>query len=243
MNGAMNIISITKLSKHFGRKKVLRNLDLEVTKGQFVTVFGPNGAGKTTLMKILSTLMRPMSGEFTVNNHSVQDESNEIRQSIGMISHSPFLYDELTALENLLFYGKMFHLDTTELEPRAKRLLKRVGLFHRSYDRVETFSRGMKQRLSIARAIIHDPKVLLLDEPFTGLDPPGSKMLEQILLRFKRNGGTIIMATHNLERGLRLSDRVIILIRGTIEYDSATQKLSVKKLNSIYQNLTEDRNV
>jgi heme ABC exporter ATP-binding subunit CcmA len=221
---------------------VLRNLDLEVTKGQFVTVFGPNGAGKTTLMKILATLMRPLSGEFTVNNYRVQDEPNEIRQCIGMISHSPFLYDELTALENLLFYGKMFHLDPKELEPRAKRLLKNVGLFHRSYDRVETFSRGMKQRLSIARAIIHNPKVLLLDEPFTGLDPPGSKMLEKILQKFKRNGGTLIMATHNIERGLRLSDRVIILIRGTIEYDSPTKKLSLKNLNSVYQNLTEVRN-
>jgi heme ABC exporter ATP-binding subunit CcmA len=238
----MNIISITNLSKQFGRKKVLKNLDLEIKKGQFLTVFGPNGAGKTTLMKILATLMRPTKGEFTVNDYEIIDESGDIRQSIGMISHSPFLYDDLTALENLLFYGNMFKLHSDKLQTRAKSLLKQVDLFHRSYDKVETFSRGMKQRLSIARATIHSPKVLLLDEPFTGLDPKGSKMLEDILMDFKRKGGTLIMATHNLERGLRLSDRVIILIKGTIQFDSSARKLNLKKLNSTYQDLTEDDN-
>ena len=162
------------------------NINLKVKKGQFLTLFGPNGAGKTTLIKILSTLMRPTAGKFYINNYDVNEDPGEIRQSIGMISHSPLLYDELTPLENLQFYGKMFYVEPSKLDRIAKDLIRKIGLHHRMYDRVETFSRGMKQRVSIARAIIHKPQVLLLDEPYTGLDQNASSLLEKILDDFKR---------------------------------------------------------
>jgi heme ABC exporter ATP-binding subunit CcmA len=216
---------------------VLNKFNLKVPKGQFLTVFGPNGAGKTTLIRILSTIMRPNSGEFSINEYSIKDEAVEIRQSIGMISHSPFLYDELMAIENLHFFGKMFNVDRNKLKKRTKGLLNKIGLHHRMYDRVGTFSRGMKQRLSIARAIIHEPEVLLMDEPYTGLDQAASDLFEEILMDFKRKGGTIIMTTHDLERGLRMSDRVAILVNGKIQFDTESKNLNVKKLKKIYQDL------
>ena len=216
---------------------MLNKFNLKVPKGQFLTVFGPNGAGKTTLIRILSTLMRPNSGEFSINEYSIKDEAVEIRQSIGMISHSPFLYDELMAIENLQFFGKIFNVEGKKLKKRSKGLLNKIGLHHRMYDRVGTFSRGMKQRLSIARAIIHEPEVLLMDEPYTGLDQSASGLLEEILMDFKRKGGTIMMTTHDLERGLRMSDRVAILVNGKIQFDSESKNLNVKKLKKIYLEL------
>jgi len=210
---------------------------LEVPNGQFISIFGPNGAGKTTLIKILSTIMRPTSGEFFINKYSAKEEPIEIRKNIGVISHSPFLYDDLLAIENLQFFGKMFKVNNNKLQIRIKNILRKVGLQHRMYDRVGTFSRGMKQRLSIARAIIHEPEVLLLDEPYTGLDQNASELLDKILLNFKTKGGTIIMATHNFERGLKLSDRVIILAKGKTIFDSNSKELKVKKFKFIYQRL------
>lgn len=210
---------------------------MEVPNGQFISIFGPNGAGKTTLIKILSTIMRPTSGEFFINKYSAKEEPIEIRKNIGVISHSPFLYDDLLAIENLQFFGKMFKVNNNKLQIRIKNILRKVGLQHRMYDRVGTFSRGMKQRLSIARAIIHEPEVLLLDEPYTGLDQNASELLDKILLNFKTKGGTIIMATHNFERGLKLSDRVIILAKGKTIFDSNSKELKVKKFKFIYQRL------
>jgi heme ABC exporter ATP-binding subunit CcmA len=206
-----------------------------VDTGQFLTLFGPNGAGKTTLIRILSTLMRPSAGEFSVNGHNFKDEAIEIRQSIGVISHSPFLYEELTAYENLKFFGRIYNVPSNQLESRVKELLRQVGLQYRMYDRVDAFSRGMKQRLSIARAIIHRPKILFLDEPYTGLDHNASKLLNQILNDFIRDSGTILMATHDFERGLRISDRVLILVKGKIKRDLQTKDLNIKKFKNIYQ--------
>jgi heme ABC exporter ATP-binding subunit CcmA len=206
-----------------------------VDTGQFLTLFGPNGAGKTTLIRILSTLMRPSAGEFSVNGHNFKDEAIEIRQSIGVISHSPFLYEELTAYENLKFFGRIYNVPSNQLESRVKELLRQVGLQYRMYDRVDAFSRGMKQRLSIARAIIHRPKILFLDEPYTGLDHNASKLLNQILNDFIRDSGTILMATHDFERGLRISDRVLILGKGKIKRDLQTKDLNIKKFKNIYQ--------
>jgi len=223
------------LSKSFGRKKVLDKLSLDVSEGQFLTIFGPNGAGKTTLIRILSTLLRPTSGEFFVNGHNSKEEAIEIRKSIGVISHSPFLYDELTAYENLTFFGSIYNLAPGKLEQRVKELLRQVGLQFRMYDRVDTFSRGMKQRLSIARAIIHRPKILFLDEPYTGLDHNASRLLNHILNDFIRDSGTIIMATHDFDRGLRISDRVLILVKGKIKRDLQTKDLDIKKFKNIYQ--------
>lgn len=185
--------------------------------------------------------MRPTSGKFSINKYNNKEDSVEIRQNIGMISHSPFLYDELSPIENLIFYGKMFNIDNKKLRDRAKALLRQVGLQYRMFDRVATFSRGMKQRLSVARAIIHRPKVLFLDEPYTGLDQNASKLLDKILHDFKAKGGTAIMVTHDLERGLRLSDRIAVLVNGKIMHDTDSKHLNLEKLKKTYQQLIKGK--
>jgi ABC-type multidrug transport system ATPase subunit len=152
-----------------------------------------------------------------------------------MISHSPYLYDELTAYENLEFYGKMFNIRSEKLKERVKSLLRKVGLAHRMFDRVGTFSRGMKQRMAIARVLLYKPKVLFLDEPYTGLDPNATELLDSLLYDFNKKGGTILMTTHDLERGLRASNRVAILVNGKIEYDERSSNLDIRKFKKIYQ--------
>src|SRR3990172_1512643 len=156
-------VELHGITKSFGYQQVLRGVDLRVKWGELVAVFGPNGAGKTTLLKILATLSRPSGGEGWVAGCHLVKETEAIRGKIGVVAHQTFLYDELTAEENLLFYGRMFRV--ANLKERVAQVLERVGLADRAQGRVGTFSRGMQQRLSIARGLIHDPQVLLLDEP------------------------------------------------------------------------------
>jgi heme ABC exporter ATP-binding subunit CcmA len=228
------IITVDNLSKKFGRKKVLIDLDLSVSKGEFLTIFGPNGAGKTTLIKIISTLARPTAGEIKVDGHDINEEPLEVRGALGVISHDLYLYDELTAEENLRFYGKMYSYPADRLNERIVKLLEEIGLQLRMKDRVGTFSRGMKQRLSIARAILHKPKILLLDEPYTGLDQHATGILTKILKRLHTQDRTIIMTTHNLEMGFELCDRAAILAKGTIVFQKSKHELDVKKFKKIY---------
>ena len=176
-----NIVSIKSLSKAFGSHRVLKNIDLDIKKGKFITIFGPNGAGKTTLMKIMSTLVEPSGGSIVIDGFNVKDDPVEIRKRIGSISHETYLYGELTAEENLRFFGRMYGMDKNHLDARVDELIEQVGLEYRSNNRVGTFSRGMKQRLSIARALIHKPSILFLDEPYTGLDQHASSTFESVL--------------------------------------------------------------
>jgi heme ABC exporter ATP-binding subunit CcmA len=228
------ILHIKDLSKNFGRKNIIKNLSLEVSDGEFLTIFGPNGAGKTTLIKIISTLSRPSSGEITIAGYDMDEEPIEIRRIMGVISHNLYLYDELTAKENLHFYGRMYAYPGKKLDGRIMMLLDEIGLAHRTNDRVGTFSRGMKQRLSIARAILHEPKILLLDEPYTGLDQHASQVLTSILKRLKTGKRTIIMTTHNIEQGFALCDRVAILSGGEIIFNERRKSLSARKFREIY---------
>lgn len=235
-NRGEKIITITNLSKYFGRKQVLKNLNLEIATGEFLTIFGPNGAGKTTLMKIISTLSRPSSGEIIIDEFDIdfKNEQIEIRKNLGVISHNLYLYDELTAEENLRFFGKMYSYPSRELDRRIDELLDEIGLRFRINDKVATFSRGMKQRLSIARAILHEPKILLLDEPYTGLDQHATEILTKILKRLKTGNRTIIMTTHNIEQGFLLCDRVAILSKGNIVFEKNSKKLDVKEFKKVY---------
>jgi heme ABC exporter ATP-binding subunit CcmA len=229
------IIIIEKLTKNFGRKTVLKKLDFKIEKGEFVTIVGPNGAGKTTLMKIIATISRQNSGTVEIEGYNVREDPLEIRKILGVISHNLYLYDELTAKENLLFYGRMYSYPEKKLVKKVPELLNEIGLQHRMNDRVGTFSRGMKQRLSIARAILHEPQILLLDEPYTGLDQNATQILTAILKRLHTGKRTIIMTTHNLEQGFRISDRVAILTDGKISFDGYRKDLKLSKFKQIYQ--------
>ncbi|UCH90226.1 MAG: heme ABC exporter ATP-binding protein CcmA [Thermoplasmata archaeon] len=233
------ILTINNLSKQFGKKRVLNDLKLHVPRGEFLTIFGPNGAGKTTLIKIISTLSRPSSGEITIADYDLTEEPENIRKLTGVISHNVYLYDELTAKENLKFYGQMYSYPSDKLDKRILSLLNEIGLQYRMNDRVGTFSRGMKQRLSIARAILHEPQLLLLDEPYTGLDQHAAQILNRILKHLHNGKRTIIMTTHNIELGFNLCDRVAILNHGQITYEKTRKQINVSKLKKAYMSEVE----
>jgi len=226
------IVEVKGIAKSFGNIRALEGIDLKVRKGEFLTIIGPNGAGKTTLIKIFSTLMKPTSGEGRIVGFNLGEEEENLRRNIGMLSHYTYLYENLTAYENLKFYGRLY--EVKNIEEKIRRVIEEVGLEARLYDTVRTFSRGMKQRLSIARSIIHDPSLLLLDEPYTGLDEWSKERFKNILKRFHSKGKTIIMTTHNLSCSLEMSDRVIILSSGKILHEEEVTRINLEELERLY---------
>ena len=215
------MIEVKKLVKRFGLKTILRGLDFSVESGEFVALLGPNGAGKTTFLRILATLSRPSMGLVKVAGHHLPNEAAQVRAKLGVVSHLPLLYPDLTAEENLRFYAKMYGIPN--YQSRITEVLEMVGLEHRRKDLVRTFSRGMQQRLAIGRAVIHDPEVMLFDEPYTGLDQDASEMLDEVLRSVAAEGRTVVMTSHDLARAEDLATRFDILSRGMITA-SATQK-------------------
>ncbi len=225
-------IEVEKLNKSFGKRKVLKDVSFQVSKGGFLSVFGPNGAGKTTLLKILSTLVAPSSGKVIVAGTSLEEDSVGARKKIGFISHYPLLYPDLTAYENLRFYASMYQAPS--FEDRIDYLLERVELSHRRYDLVRTFSRGMLQRLSIARALLHQPSILFLDEPHSGLDPHAVEILDGLLEQIRADH-TFIMVTHNLSKGLSLCSSAMILDEGKIIFQQNKESIDTEAFQQIYQ--------
>jgi heme exporter protein A len=226
------MIEVRDLVKAFGRRVVLRGVGLRVEAGEFLTLVGPNGAGKTTLIRILATLSRPTAGQVFIHDFDLAGNAGEIRRYLGVVSHQTLLYDELTAGENLEFYGRMYDLPASPA--RIEEVLELVGLAYRRDDPVRTLSRGMQQRLAIARAILHDPPILLLDEPDTGLDQQATARLQELLTTVGLGERTVLMTTHNLERGLAMGDRVAILARGRIVYQAERDALDGAVFQEIY---------
>ncbi|MDD2694476.1 MAG: heme ABC exporter ATP-binding protein CcmA [Anaerolineales bacterium] len=208
------MIEVRKLVKRFGLKTVLRGLDFHVEPGEFVALLGPNGAGKTTFLRILASLSRPTLGEVIIANHRLPAQAGALRRRIGVVSHLPLLYGELTAEENLRFYGRMYAVPG--LEARLAEVLDLVGLAARRRDLVRTFSRGMQQRLAIGRAVLHAPEVMLFDEPHTGLDQEACDMLEEVLREVAARGRTVVMTSHDLARVADLASRFDVLSNGVI---------------------------
>ncbi|MDK2940119.1 MAG: heme exporter protein [Methanolobus sp.] len=235
-----SIISINGLSKSFGRRKALSNINLEIKKGEFVTIFGPNGAGKTTLLKIMSTIINPSRGSILVNGIDAKKHPEKIRGMIGAISHETYLYDELTARENLVFFARMYGIENNNIDARVDSILKSVNLLQRSDERAGSFSRGMKQRLSIARALLHQPEILLMDEPYTGLDQHAAANFERVLMGTGDSDVTRIMITHNIERAFELCDRMLIMDRGDICFDKLkTEIKSLEEFKERYLSIVE----
>jgi heme exporter protein A len=211
------MIETWKLIKAFGLRPVLRGVDLTVEAGEFMALFGPNGAGKTTLLRVLATLSKPTGGGVRVRRYLLPQQAGAVRRRLGVVLHQPLLYGDLTAEENLIFFARMYQLD--DIPGRVGAMLKRVGLAARAHDLVRTFSRGMRQRLSIGRAILHDPDILLLDEPYTGLDTEAAALLDALLGEIVADRPrTVLLVTHNLARGLALADRVAILEGGKVAH-------------------------
>ncbi len=230
------MISVKKLVKRFGLKAILRGLDFEVGQGEFVALLGPNGAGKTTFLRILASLSRPTLGDVRLAGYQLPKQAAAVRSRLGVLSHQPLLYGDLTAEENLKFYGRMYGV--YDLDMRIAETLELVGLSLRRRDLVRTFSRGMQQRLAIARAVIHDPEILLLDEPYTGLDQDASNMLDEILQDQAIQGRTVVMTSHDLARAANLAGRFDVLSRGVIIASAKRDEMPQDGLLAFYRRAT-----
>jgi len=215
---AGSVLEARNLVKSFGKNRVLKGVDLTILPGERYFLFGPNGAGKTTLVKVLSGLWKADSGEVLLFGEPMERDAEGIRARIGVLSHDPYLYGELTAMENLEFYGQLYGL--SDPRTRAKEMLKDVGLYARAHDRVDTFSRGMKQRLGLGRALLHDPDLVFLDEPYTGLDMRASTTLERMVREKSEEGKAFFAITHDLGQGLEMATRAGILSGGKMDTES-----------------------
>lgn len=230
------MIEVRGLVKHFGLKPVLRGLQFEVNDGEFVALVGPNGAGKTTFLRILTSLARPNAGLVTIAGHRIPGEEAPVRQMLGVVGHQTLLYGDLTAAENLRFYGRMYAIP--EAARRVEDVLELVGLKRVRGELVRSFSRGMQQRLAIARAILHQPQLLLLDEPHTGLDQEAALMLDGLLTDVAVEGRTVVMTSHDLARAHKLATRVDVLSRGVIADTMSTDSISPDALAIRYREAT-----
>lgn len=232
------LIETQSLVKAYGILPVLRQMNFSVARGEFVALLGPNGSGKSTLLRMLCGLSKPTAGVIRVGGWTLPDEAYAVRAQIGMVSHKPLLYENLSASENLRFFARLYNLPAATTDNRINELLQQVGLGKRGHDLVRTFSRGMQQRLSIARALLHNPDILMLDEPYTGLDQDASAILDGLLTIAYSGGRTIIMSTHDLPRAATLASRAIILSRGNIAYDQPTAGIDALQLAAIYTEVT-----
>lgn len=223
------------LVKAFGRHYALRGVNLRLEPGEGLVVIGPNGAGKTTLVRCLAGLSRPSDGKIFLRGRELTTSAGDLRRHIGFVSHETLLYDDLTPAENLRFYGRLY--DVSELEARLDQLLGDLGLRQRSADPVRTLSRGMRQRLSLARALLHQPRLVLLDEPYTGLDMQATELLEGVLLGMAARGRTVLLTTHDLPTALRCGSRLAVLVEGRVAYETPQGTLSEHQLRDIYRDL------
>ncbi|MFQ5914288.1 MAG: ABC transporter ATP-binding protein [Nitrospinota bacterium] len=234
-------LSARGLTRKFGPFVAVEGVDLSLPAGRCLSVFGPNGAGKTTLLRMLALLMRPSEGRIWVDGEDATrgPKRDVLRARMGLLSHQPLLYGHLSPMENLRFYGKLYGV--SRFRERAEEVLATVALADRANDPVRGFSRGMLQRSAIARALLHDPDILFLDEPFTGLDRSGARMLMEVLIRLREGGRTLVLATHELERGLDLCHEVFILRRGKVRYASPRSGIEPERFAEVYEFHTESR--
>ena len=230
------MIEANKVVKRFGLKPVLRGVDFRVEKGEFVALVGPNGAGKTTFLRILASLSKPNMGTIRIAGYQLPGQAAAVRRVLGVVSHQPLLYGDLTAEENLRFYARMYDLE--DVNNRINEVLAIVGLAARRRDLLRQFSRGMQQRLAIGRAILHDPAVLLFDEPHTGLDQEAAAMLDGVLKEVTEVGRTVVMTSHDLIRTADLASRVDILSKGVIAASLEGEDIDPLKLPVLYQSVT-----
>ena len=227
-----NAIETKKLTKVFGDRKALDKVSIEVPEGAFLSIFGPNGAGKTTLVRTLATLSRATSGTALVAGFDAKEEPDKVREHIGLISHNPMLYPDLTAMENLMFTAQLYGVVNAEV--RVRELLRAVELDHRRFDVVRTFSRGMTQRLSIARALMNDPDVVFLDEPYAGLDPHAVEIFDGLIEQL-RDGRTFIMVSHDLQKGFDVCTHALVLARGRVVSYAPKEDIDFEQFRQLYR--------
>ena len=212
MSVDFDTVFVDDVSRNYGRRRALARVTLQVARGEVLGLFGPNGAGKSTLISVMSTLLRPTSGRVRYGAHTVETTGDSLRGSIGVLGHDLFLYGDLTARENLRFFGKLYGLD--HLDDRVTEALRQARLSDRADDRAGSFSRGLRQRLALERALLHEPRLVLLDEPFTGLDDESALVLIDRLRSLRGSGHIVVMATHDFDTAAAVVDRYVCVDRG-----------------------------
>jgi ABC-2 type transport system ATP-binding protein len=210
------MLQVDRLSKRYGERLAVNAISFSIAQGETVGLLGPNGAGKTTAIAMISGISKPDGGEVSLGGMSLAQDANALKRRVGLVPQDLALYEELSAWANLQLFGGLYGLGAAVLEPRAKAALALVGLADRSADRVKTFSGGMKRRLNIAGALLHEPDLILLDEPTVGVDPQSRNAIFDNLEELKRRGKTLLYTTHYMEEAERLCDRVLILDHGRI---------------------------
>jgi len=230
-------IKISGLSKHFGPETALDGVDISLQPGEFLTVFGPNGSGKTTMMRIIASLSRPSTGSVELFGEDIRRAPAHARQRIGFVTHRSLLYSSLSGFQNVHFFARMFGVDNAA--DRTHEILSVMGLEHRMDDEVFTYSRGLEQRCAIARALVHRPDVLLLDEPFSGLDPDATARLQNLLAEPEGLSRTVILTSHDLTHGVTHADRVAILTRGRLAFTAPAEQIAAGTMPEIYREHTK----
>jgi len=230
-------IDLVGVHKHYGEIDALKDITFSIEKGTFLSVFGPNGAGKSTLLKIIATQITPSKGKIYYNGKDGKHLENIFRKNLGIISHKTYLYSSLTVLDNLRFYAKLYNMKN--YKKRIEYLLKKLGLYEKEFDYVKNLSRGMSQRAAIARALLHDPSIIILDEPFTGLDQSVSNLLSKILSEELKKNKIIIMATHNIDLGYKASNKLAIMRKGNLVYLDKRENISIDSFKEKYIKLVK----
>lgn len=227
MNSDNVMIKIDSLNKSFGRIRALENLNLEIEKGELLGIIGPNGAGKTTAIRIICCILQPDSGNVTVGGYSIYHDQIKIKSMIGYLPEEPNLYERFKARDLLKYFGELYGVPKNEINGRIDELLELVGMSHRADDQINTFSKGLRQRIGIARALIHDPEVIIFDEPTMGLDPATSRAIRNFIKELKGDK-TVILCTHYMDEADLLCDRVVILNQGKIRNMGTPESLKEK---------------
>ena len=233
-------INISSISKAFSTRPVLNNISFDVVEGQSVCICGPNGVGKSTLLLITAGLLQPDNGLVRICGHDIRKDPEKAKPQLGVISHKSMVYSNLTVFENLSFFGNLYGIENKT--GRIKMTLDDLGLSPYRYDKAEALSRGMLQRLAIARALLHQPKVLLADEPFTGLDAEANEHLISVFTDFVNNSGTIIMTTHDINTGLKCCSRIVVLDKGRLIFDKMKSDIDTADFARDYLSYARNNN-
>jgi heme exporter protein A len=236
-SGSAPVLEALGLGRDYGALVAVQDVDLTLGEGEFLTIFGPNGAGKTSLLGMLGGAMRPTRGEVRIRGETISFGEEGWRHRVGILSHRGFLYARMTAEENLRFYGRLFGLE--DLDRRIPERLERVGLADRARFEARQLSHGMRQRLALARALLHDPDVVLLDEPYTGLDPRAAAVLRGVLTELRDGRRTVVMVTHNLREGLELATKVAIQVAGRFAWEGGGAELAGIDFERHYHEVVE----
>ncbi len=226
------LLQARQITKCYGHRNILNGVDLVVQPGEVVSIFGPNGSGKTTLVKILATLIKPTSGSLQIGDVDALAEPQRVRQSLGLVLHEPLAYRELSPYENLKFFGRIYGID--DLEGRISEILADVELTAFAHEPVRIFSRGMMQRFMIAKALIHDSSILLLDEPFSGLDAAAKEIALRLIEKERASGKGVLLTTHDTELGYLAGSRFLFLLNGQIESVAVKGEIGLEALSRRY---------